>query len=214
MWRDQRSDISTYYRCGLYGNFSHGKPRRIAGVLRGKYMPERQKGLSPKQQWFVAEYLIDLNGTQAAIRAGYSKKTARMQGCRLLTHDDIKAAVAEGRKATTAKLGATQERVIEELAKMAFSDIRKIMTAEGNLLSPAHIDDETAGAIAGVETVARQAGFDAAGERQIEYVHKIKLWDKNSALEKLAKHLGMFVDKSEVDHTFTVNIGDDDADCA
>ncbi len=81
--------------------------------------------LTPKQERFVAEYLIDLNATQAAIRAGYSEKTAQQQGSRLLLNVLVQEAIAKGREKTAAKLEITKERIVEELAKIAFADIRK-----------------------------------------------------------------------------------------
>ncbi len=72
------------------------------------------------------------------------------------------------------------------------------MSPGGSLLPPQEWDDDLAAAIAGIEVVTRPTGEkDADGRAVVENVHKIKLWDKNSALEKLAKHLGMFVDRVE-----------------
>jgi phage terminase small subunit len=74
--------------------------------------------LIPKQERFVKEYLIDLNATQAATRAGYSAKTADRQGYRLLRNAEIDAAVTEGRMKLAAKLEVTVERIVAELAKI------------------------------------------------------------------------------------------------
>ena len=151
--------------------------------------------LTAQRERFVAEYIIDLNATQAAIRAGYSEKTARSQGQRLLTKADIQAAIQAAMQARSKRTQITQDRVLEELAKIGFSDLRRTMTNGGALLSPQDWDDETAGAIASVEVVARPgAEADENGNREIEHVHKIRAWDKLSALEKLGKHLGMFKD--------------------
>ncbi len=75
--------------------------------------------LTPKQVRFVGEYLIDLNATQAAIRAGYSEKSARAMGCENLTKPDIQAAVAEAQDARSARTGITQDEVIRGLKKEA-----------------------------------------------------------------------------------------------
>ena len=80
--------------------------------------------LRDKHARFVAEYLVDLNATQAAIRAGYSAKTAEQQGYRLLRNVQIAAAVAEGHRKRLNRLDITAERVLNEVARIAFSDIR------------------------------------------------------------------------------------------
>lgn len=149
--------------------------------------------LTAKQRRFVEEYLIDLNATQAAIRAGYSKKTAHSVGWENLQKPEIQAAVSEAQAKRTERTGITQDRVLEELAKVGFSDLRRVLTATGGLISPQDWDDETAGAIGSLEVVVRPSPeVDDDGNRGIEHVHKIKAWDKLSALEKIGKHLGMF----------------------
>lgn len=75
--------------------------------------------LNPQQKRFVEEYLIDLNATQAAIRAGYSKKTAKAQGSRLLTHVDVVAAVTSAQKARTARTEVNQDYVVTGLVAEA-----------------------------------------------------------------------------------------------
>nr|WP_312967783.1 terminase small subunit [Brucella intermedia] len=85
--------------------------------------------LTPKQERFVAEYLIDLNATQAAIRAGYSEKTAQQQGSRLLLNVVVQEAIAKGREKTAAKLEITKERIVDELAKIGFSNMLDYMRA-------------------------------------------------------------------------------------
>jgi len=85
--------------------------------------------LTPKQERFVAEYLIDLNATQAAIRAGYSEKTAQQQSSRLLLNVVVQEAIAKGQNKTAAKLEITKERIVEELAKIGFSNMLDYMRA-------------------------------------------------------------------------------------
>ena len=152
--------------------------------------------MSPKQERFVEEYLVDLNARQAAIRAGYSEHTATEQASRLLTIVKVQEAVAAGRKKLAEKAGVTQERVLKEYARIAFLDIRKIFDEEGNLLPIHEIDDETVAAISGLEVEKRISAI--AGPDVQSHTHKIKLADKKGALDSLARHLGMFVDKSEV----------------
>jgi len=135
------------------------------------------KGLTDKQQRFVEEYLVDLNATQAAIRAGYSEKTANRMASENLSKPDIAAAITAARaKLSEAALVETAQ-VVKELACVALSDVRKVFKEDGSVKRPHELDDATAAAVASVE-------FDPEGG------FKIKLWDKNSAADKLMKHLG------------------------
>lgn len=158
--------------------------------------------LTAKQARFVEEYLIDLNATQAAIRAGYSKKTADKQGSQLLGKPSIAEAIAAARAKRSKRTEITQDRVLAELAKVGFSDIRKLLTPTGNLIGPNEWDDDTAGAVASIEIVTRPGGVDESGEREVEHVAKIRTWDKLSALDKLAKHVGLYDEGLSV----TVNV--------
>src|SRR4051812_24136150 len=83
--------------------------------------------LTPKQQRFAEEYLLDLNATQAAIRAGYSAKTAEVQGSRLLSYAKVSAAIAEAQDARSARTGITADRVLSELAKIGFANMADYM---------------------------------------------------------------------------------------
>lgn len=163
--------------------------------------------LNAKHLRFVEEYLVDLNATQAAIRAGYSPKTARAQGARLLTDADIQAALALGQKARSERTEIAQDRVVRELARIGFGNLRNLMSWDGESVRFKASDDLTedeAAAIAAVEseTVTR-TDFDGNTETKVKL--KLKLWDKNAALTNLGRHLGMFVDKTE--HSGTIDTG-------
>ena len=148
--------------------------------------------LTPKQEMFVAEYLIDLNATQAAKRAGYSEKTANEQGSRLLANVKVAAAIVDAQSNRSERTEITQDRVLAELAKLGFYDIRKAVrwggvpevALDGSHIYPVEmvpsedLDDETAAAISEVSLTAQGV--------------KIKMVDKLAALEKMGKHLGMF----------------------
>jgi phage terminase small subunit len=166
--------------------------------------------LTPKQARFVAEYLIDLNATQAAIRSGYSEKSAQTTGCENLTKPIIAAAIAEAQSSRSKRTEITQDRVLAELAKIGFSDIRKVLTAGGGIIDPQEWDDETAGAIASFEAVTVYRGEeDENGNKVPEHISKFKTWDKLSALEKIGKHLGMFNGASSDDEdtpSVTINL--------
>lgn len=151
--------------------------------------------LTPKQQRFVEEYLVDLNATQAAIRAGYSARTARQIGDENLSKPDVAAAVAAAQAERSARTEITADRVLKELAKIGFSDIRKIFTPGGNLLSPSDMDEETAASVSAVEVVTRRVPSEDGEGFDVEYIHKVKAWDKLGALTQIGRHLGMFTDK-------------------
>lgn len=147
------------------------------------------KSLTDKQAQFVREYLIDLNATQAAIRAGYSAKTAEVQGSRLLSNAKVALEVAAAQQKRSVKTEITAARVIQEIARLAFFDPRKLLTADGEPVPIQDLDDDTAAAIAGIETATeRRRGEDEGAT----HIRKYKIADKNSALEKLAKHLGIY----------------------
>lgn len=157
--------------------------------------------LKGKRLLFVDEFVIDMNATQAAKRAGYSEKTAGQMGHELLKNVEIQAAISDAQARRSQRTEITQDRVLAELAKVGFSDIRNVVTGGGSLISIQDWDDETAGSIASVEVVQRPSGeYDDDGKPIMENVHKMRMWDKLNALEKLGKHLGMFKDDSTITH--------------
>lgn len=151
--------------------------------------------LTPKQQRFVDEYLVDLNATQAAIRAGYSEKGAEVRGSELLRVRKVAEAIAEGKQKRADRLEITQDRVLQELARIAFFDPRKLFTAAGNPIDIADLDDETAAVIAGLDIVVERTD---EGRDGFSSVRKYKIADKLGALQAAMRHLGMFKDKVEV----------------
>jgi len=158
--------------------------------------------LTPKQQLFVEEYLVDLNATQAAIRAGYSEKTANEQGARLLANVSVQAAIKIAMDKRSERTHITQDRVLDELAKLAFFDIRKLYDDKGNLIPITQLDDATAAAIAGIDVVEMAGGMEIGGDAAVKhvamYTKKVKLVDKRAALVDIGKHIGMFIDRKEV----------------
>lgn len=142
--------------------------------------------LTPKQQRFVDEYLIDLNATQAAIRAGYSQKTAAAQAARLLKNVKISAAIQGRQQKRADKVEVTQERVLRELCALAFldpADMAAITAASGP-------ED-----IAALPEHVRRAVSGWSWDRAGNFV--VKLNGKQPALEAIGRHLGMFKDKME-----------------
>jgi phage terminase small subunit len=143
--------------------------------------------LMPRQERFVEEYLVDLNAKQAAIRAGYSPRTAEVQGSRLLSHVKVQRALTARMAARSQRTEVAADRTLLEIARVGFSDLRRIFHEDGRLKHPHEWDDDTAASIASVEVVTRNLG-----DGMVEYVRKIKLWDKGKALEQLCKHLGLY----------------------
>lgn len=158
--------------------------------------------LTPKQERFVDEYLIDLNATQAAIRAGYSPRSADKIGSELLGKTRIRARVDERMAELSRRTGVTQERIIRELARIAFLDPTKLADMnEATIRKGATVDDRAAIQSIRVKQIPTQDGMGI--EREIRFADKIR------ALELLGKRFGMWVDKQEVDLTAKVEIVDD-----
>lgn len=145
--------------------------------------------LTDKQAAFVCEYLVDKNATQAAIRAGYSAKTARSIGEENLSKPDIRAAIDAGLADLASRVGITAERVLRERARIAFFDPRKLLDAGGNPLPMQNLDDDTAAAIAGVEVVEMKGGAEIPGV--LSLVKKYRLAAKDTSLAALEKYLGL-----------------------
>lgn len=159
---------------------------------KGRTKPDGS--LTDREQLFVAEYLIDFNGTKSAIRAGYSPNSAAVTASQLLRKPNIKAEMDRQYSKIYDSLSTRARRVIEELVRISFSDVRELFDEKGNLLPIPDLPDSIAPAISSVEVVKRYSD-----EETSEYVTKIRLWDKTKALQMLGKHLGILRDI--VEHT-------------
>ncbi len=147
-----------------------------------------EKVLSDRQQCFVDEYLIDLNATQAAIRAGYSPKTAREQASRLLSKANISAAVARAMAERSKRTGITQDRVLDELAKIAFVKMTDVVDADGKIREDATAEDRAC--IESIKYKCTATDMGTSEEREVKVSPKLR------ALELLGRHLGMFESKT------------------
>lgn len=145
------------------------------------------RGLNAMQQRFVLEYLVDLNATQAAIRAGYSQKTAGAQAHDLLKKPEIQEAIAAARDATSRRLELTREDCIRQYQRIAFSDPRKLFSPGGGILPITDLDDDTAAAVQGYEIEYRQ--IDGADAPPVP-VLKIKWADRKGALDSIMRSQG------------------------
>lgn len=150
--------------------------------------------LTDRQRMFVAEYLVDLNATQAAIRAGYSQKTAAQIGAENLRKPEIEAAIGAAMKAREQRTQITADRVLQELGRLAFSDIRKLYNADGSMKLPHELDDDAAAALSGIDVTEEFTG--KGDERELAgFTKKAKVFDKGAALTLAMRHLGMLKDK-------------------
>ena len=158
--------------------------KRVAGTAA-------PRELTAKQSQFVQEYLVDLNATQAAIRAGYSAKTAEQQGYQLLQKPSVQAAIAARQKEREQRTAVTADRVLLEAARLALFDPRKLFNDDGSPKGITELDDDTAAAVAGIEVVEQ---FEGSGKDRVfvGYLKKYRIADKNSALEKLFRHHGLY----------------------
>lgn len=161
------------------------------------------KELTPKQAKFVDEYLKDLNATQAAIRAGYSKRSANNIGPGNLLKSIIQEAIQKRRLKLQQKLHITQERVLEEEARIAFMDVKSLFDEKGDLLPVDKIPEDARRAIAGIEVTDRIVlGEQKKGEKVRDVKRKYRLWDKGRALERISKHLGIYAPE-KYEHTMS-----------
>lgn len=159
--------------------------------------------LTEKQRRFVDEYLIDLNATQAAIRAGYSAKTANEQGSQNLSKLSIQAAIAEKMAERSRRTGVNQDRVVLELAKLAFVKMTDMVDSHGRIKETATDDDLSC--IESIKYKEVHNEFGGSVEREVKISSKLK------ALELLGKHLGMWNDKLDVNIASPIVITGEDA---
>lgn len=158
--------------------------------------------LTEKQKRFVEEYLIDLNATQAAIRAGYSTDSAKEIGHENLTKPHIRACIDKEIAERSKRTGVNQDRVIRELARLAFINATDVINLnQATVIENANEDDTAAIASVKVKYIPTSEGEGVERE--------IRLTDKLKALELLGKHLGMFKDKVELSGPMKVQIVDD-----
>mgnify|MGYP000942673614 FL=1 len=144
--------------------------------------------MTQKQKRFIEEYLIDLNATQAAIRAGYSPDTAQQTGSENLSKPVIRAQIDRAMAERSKRTGVNAERVVQELAKIAFVNAAEVIDPKTATVKEDALPEDTA-AIQSVKV-------KTFGEDGLE--REIKMADKLKALELLGKHLGMFKDRIEL----------------
>lgn len=151
--------------------------------------------LSKKQKLFGDEYLIDLNGTKAAIRAGYSAKTASSIATVLLKREDLQAYIQLRMSQREYRTEITQDRVLHELARIGFSDLSHYLRVTTKRVQDFDVQEVE---IFNTEDITPDDMKAVAEIKQTKEGIALKLHDKVAALEKIGRHLGMFKDKVEV----------------
>lgn len=149
--------------------------------------------LNKKQKRFVEEYLIDLNATQAAIRAGYSPKTAKEIGSENLTKPNIKSEIDKAMAERSKRTGINADRILQELGKLGFVNIADVVDLETGKVKDSASDEDLA-CIQSIKIKPTEWGTE----------REVKFYDKKSTLELMGKHLGMWTNK--VDMTADMNI--------
>ena len=147
--------------------------------------------LTMKQEKFCQEYVIDLNGTQAAIRAGYSEPTAQEQSSRLLSNVIIKDRVEALQSKIQERTEITADSVVKELAKIGFMSIDELYNESGDIKAVHSLSDKAKASVSSVKITEKAIVCDETS-KVIERTTEMRLWDKGKALVELRKHLGIF----------------------
>lgn len=157
---------------------------------------------------FTDKFFETLNGAESARYAGFAEGTARQEASRLLDREDIQAYLQELRLEYQEKSGISKQKVLDEYRKIAFSDVRNILTVDGGMKDVNDFDDDTASAIASIKSYD---DISRDGEK-LGTNREIKLHDKLRALEALSKHLGLFEkDNDQKKNEIAINITQDDS---
>ena len=152
-------------------------------------IPKNKNGLTTYQQCFVNEYMVDLNQSQAILRAGFTGKptSAKTAATRMMSNVHVKAEVTRRLAERSIRTQITADRVLVELAAIAFFDIRKIFNEKNELKKITELDDQTVKAIASVEIEVNNLGH-----KVFSTTKKLKMNDKLRALQLVGNHIGMF----------------------
>ncbi len=161
---------------------------------------EEARKLNPKQLAFISEYLIDFNGTQAAIRAGYSARTAQEQASVLLSKPMVQRALEEAKAAHKKVREVSVDRIIQELERIAYGDLKNSVrwNEGGTQIQPS--DDLPADVSATIMSIEEDEHETTSplGHTHVRRKVKVKHYDKLRALELLGRYKSLFVDRKEV----------------
>lgn len=177
------------------------KKTRPKGVLH----PETP--LTKRQAEFCQQYLKDLNGTQAAIRAGYSKKGAHVQAAQLLSNHKVSVHLQELMQERAQRTEIDADWVLKRLAQDATADLADLYDELGQLKA---VKDWPlafrTGLVAGIETVQERDGFSPDGDPAFVTVRKVKLMDRAKLLEMVGRHVGVQAFKDKIEHSGKVGL--------
>lgn len=161
-------------------------------------MAKKAKGLTPKEEIFVREFLATGNATKAAIAAGYSASSAGVTGSKLLKKAKVAQELANLREKLLSKLEITAERVLAGLGELAFFDPRKMFNPDGSMKKVTEMDDATVHALAGMDVEKLFKHFGKGQAEEVGTITKVRLADRGLNLERLGRHFKLFTDKLEV----------------
>lgn len=154
-----------------------------------------ESDLTPQQKQFAQEYLVDLNATQAAIRAGYSPKTARTQASQLLAKRNIQDLVYKYNQERLERTKIDADFVLKEHYKLATSDVAECFNDDGTMKDITAMPKNIRLAIASFKV---QENLDKETGELTGYTKEVKLWSKDKNLENLGRHLKLYTDKKEI----------------
>lgn len=149
--------------------------------------------LTPRQERFCEEYVVDLNGTQAAIRAGYAESGARSEASRMLTNPNVRDYIAELQSGKRRVREIRADRILDTLETIAYGDVSAFFGEDGELLPRSEWPEGAHLLVAGIEFKTVQLG-----EGAVEHIAKIKLVDRLKALNMLAQHKALLVSRVEI----------------
>lgn len=168
------------------------KKKKIALENLAKRKPQKRQ-ITEKEKAFTREYIIDKNGAGAAIRAGFSARVAKQQACALMKRKHVGDEIARLLQKQGERLEISADRVIKEIAKLAFSDICQLFDSGGLLKDVSSLENDVSATVSSVESLEE---YDGHGDQKvlIGNTKKVKLWDKTKALEMLGRHFKLFSD--------------------
>jgi phage terminase small subunit len=153
--------------------------------------------LPPRQERFCREYIKDLNATEAAIRSGYTKKSASVTACKMLRNANMQTRIAELVKPQMEEANTTVERILKEIARLAMVDIGQAFNADGTLKPLKDMPEDVRRCISGID-VDEIKITDLTGNNKVTgLTKKIRFWDKVKTLELLGRYQKLFTDKIE-----------------
>ena len=170
-------------------------------------MSKSRSNLTAKQSAFVAEYLIDLNATQAAIRAGYSARSAGRNADRMMKNDEIKKAIQDAQQQRSERVEVDADYVLRRLVEIDQMDVLDILEEDGSFKHISHWPKIWRQYLAGLDIVEE---FSGAGSDKVQtgWIKKIKWPDKVKNLELLGRHVNVQAFKDQLSVDANVGLSD------